>query len=724
MHGKWQQIPLGEQVQNPEADWLSELPVDRGPCPVSVRLSRDAALYVITGYARRHGVGGALPGVSGEADSPLPELQVLLEHLLLGQDMFSALIDFHNDKTGPDAIHVIAVVDASGLEVLKTLSSTNPHCRLTDIGLGLPSDAYTTGRIVAPDQVPGQQEPTDLDGSEVIVATIDDGIGFANTRFRLTPTATRIEYFWDMRAPPIDRNNIEALFGRVLRKREIDGLLAQVPDDDEALYRRAACLEPDDDRRQGVKFRTTHGTHVLDVAAGYDFDVPEERAIAAKRPIIAVQLPSEVIAERSDAFTAQWLKFALSKIRHQAMELANRIALARHRSEIKYLPIVVNFSFGAFAGPHDGESAIERTIQAFIESYRNLPGHPPCEVVIPVGNGFQSKAIAQFKAGDIADVAELPWRILPDDKTSSFVQVWLPPSGETAQQIAVSLVPPFGDPATVPWSCLDHAVQWVVDKGVVARLYHQKVRRPDGRHRERVVIAVCGTESDDDSDVRAPVGLWTIRIRNLRLAGDAVVDLRIQRDDSLMGQRPTGRQSYFDHPLYATYEEPSGRIRNDSEGEAGPVTRKGTYNSYATGLKAVVVGGYRRADGAPAIYSGSGSNFSGRPGPTLSAVSDESRAVSGILASGTYSGSVFRQNGTSVSAPAVTRALADVIASDPTIACDGAIQRLLDGIGGNYQGPQERYRPVEAARQGRGRLIPTEPPAHRSHFQDPVARLP
>jgi hypothetical protein len=49
--------------------------------------------------------------------------------------------------------------------------------------------------------------------------------------------------------------------------------------------------------------------------------------------------------------------------------------------------------------------------------------------------------------------------------------------------------------------------------------------------------------------------------------------------------------------------------------------------------------------------------------PDLAAVSEESPALPGVLAAGTYSGSVAILNGTSDAVPQVTRALADQIAT-------------------------------------------------------------
>lgn len=731
MTNEWKKIALDGGVRSPEAHWLSDVPVERGPCPCSIRLSREAAAFLVDRYGDRFGLSGLVPAGLYAAGGPDPLLARLVPRVRFGQETFSALIDFLNRQDGPDAIHVSVLVDEEEIASLSELSIPE-HCRVTEVGLGLPLEAYGSGAVVHPDNNPAYDAPTELDGSEVVIAIIDDGIGFVNTRFRLDLTQTRIEYFWDMRVPPEVQDNSDAPVGRVLRKSKIDALLREHPYDEERIYRKVGLIDTRTERRQQSRFQATHGTHILDIAAGYDFTDPRQREIAAKRPIIAVQLPSEVIAERSDAFTAQWLKFALDKIREQAIELAIRTARSTNR-ELRYFPLVVNFSFGTFAGPHDGESTIERTIQAFIDNYRALPGGPLCEVVIPVGNSYQSRAIARLVAsnhGLVAAsgrdgthehhrVAYLPWRVQPDDKTASFVQIWTPEAAEgSGQRVAVSLTPPSGGPQEACWTELGSASEWVSDGRVLARLYHQTVPRKNGMNRECVVIAIRGTGSDIQGEPRCPPGLWTIGIKNLGLRENDCVDVRIRRDDSLRGQRSTGRQSYFDHPDYVVRDPITGRIQNHSAGETGPVTRRDTFNSYATGLRPVVVGGYRQSDGTPASYSGAGpvgSEFE-KPGPTLAAVSDESPAVPGVLAAGTYSGSTLRQNGTSVAAPAVVRALADCFASGCNRQTFVTSIARIDAAG--LPGTQQAYAPVDPSRQGVGRL-PTAPvPRHRRQMAD------
>ena len=83
-------------------------------------------------------------------------------------------------------------------------------------------------------------------------------------------------------------------------------------------------IDPASGLRQPLRAAVSHGTHVLDIAAGYDRRT--EAAQAAKRPIIAVQFPAQVAENRSDTWLPQSLKRALDWILVKADELSAKLA--------------------------------------------------------------------------------------------------------------------------------------------------------------------------------------------------------------------------------------------------------------------------------------------------------------------------------------------------------------------------------------------------------------
>lgn len=590
---------------------------------------------------------------------------------------------------------------------------------LQHVGLGNGSIVQADG--ASDRSFKGVQESTALDGGEVLIAVIDDGIAFAHDRFRLGPTETRVEYFWSMESVPAGAGPSPVPAGRTLRKSEIDALLAQYDgEEEERIYRACGLIDPRRDARQPLRHWWSHGTHVLDVAAGYDWRNTEQRKAAKKRPIVAVQLPPDVVADTTGSLTAPYLQAALDRIFDNAVDLARRIEKSSGSGKVKYLPLVVNFSFGVFAGPLDGESPVEAMIDAFAERYRALDGGPLCEVVLPAGNSFQERAVARFEAGPVGDVHEIPLRVQPCDKTVSFVHVWLPamPTKSNGSKMSVSLVPPRSGPDREEWSICGQMLDWEVDGQVLARIYHRHVLRSGGKRREQAVIAIRPTEVDNCSEPRAPAGLWTIRLRNDGLDPTAAIDLRVQRDDPLIGQDLRARQSYFDQPDYVRFDCPSGRERNHTDDENGPVTRRGSLNAYAGSRGPVVVGGFRRSDGAPARYSAAGRPGESRDTPDLSAVTEESEAHYGVIGAGTFSGSVYLQNGTSVAVPAFVRAFVDALLDKGGTTRDAFIASVA-GAEGGHAGPRGKYVAHQPERHGHGRLVPDDGaiPGHRRRVE-------
>ena len=559
------------------------------------------------------------------------------------------------------------------------------------------------------------------EGSPVIIATIDDGIGIANHRFRLGPTETRVRHFLDLAliGEPTAKGWVDDVLGRSWTGTEIIKLLCQ---DEEQVYRAMGLIDPASRLRQPLRAAVSHGTHVLDIAAGYDWR--KEAAQAAKRPIIAVQFPAQVAENRSDTWLPQSLKRALDWILVKADELSAKLAAELSEppgadGKPRRFPLIVNASFASMAGPQDGYSDVEQRLTQFLETYRGNGPRELCNVVFSAGNTLQLRAVAQM---DILpeNFGEIQWRVLPDDKTPNFVEIWLPTQGgddQQRQQAEVSLVPPRDAPANIQPSRLGAAVEWRNGKDVAASLYHQRFPRPGGS-RECVTIAIRPTADDREGAAVVPSGRWRIRVKNTT-AQELGIGLRVHRDDVGLFAGTGARQSYFEDASYERFEPGSGRLIND-ERRGGRrktrITREGTLNTYAYADGVIAVGGYRNSDDKPAPYSAAGSagqppvssySTSQRPKrvqlkhrtkdsggklvdwPDLAAVSEESPALDGVLAAGTYSGSTAILGGTSVAAPQVTRARADEIATGGSLGsllkprgASGQISRpLRDGLG-------------------------------------------
>ena len=558
-----------------------------------------------------------------------------------------------------------------------------------------------------------QDKPPDLDpvGGEpnpgtVVIGVIDYGIAFAHERFRLNHDETRIEYFWVQDAPceeaignygpgladvpkhfehqvagsarepegPIGVNPVP--YGREFNKGEIDNLLAAQADngivDEDILYRRVAG-QLGHHWLRSISRRVAHGTHVMDLACGYDL-ADEDRK---KRPIVCVQLPEATTADTSgenlDAYALDGIRYILDRAD----------AIARQRDWAS-LPVVINFSFGNVAGPHDGTSDLEEAIDELIDA------HPNLSVVIPSGNSHLGRLHAELAFERPGQSVDLHWRLPPDDRTPSFLEIWLPlevwlpgidPDAKASRRrhvvdpekraspINLRIAAP-GDRAEgeLEGATPGDGLRLLADNGdVLCEARYHFIGAPTNRG--MFLIALQPTRRVDPAlgtpaNPVAPSGIWTIKLENVSLKPKGRVEAWIQRDDTPYGFPRRGRQSYFDHACYQRFDHGGRVIEHDSEQEPCIIKRAGSMNAIATGARTLVVGGYVRRTEEPARYSAGGpvAHRWPRRGPDAVAVSDESLVLRGVLAAGTRSGSVVTLDGTSVAAPQATRIKADEVA--------------------------------------------------------------
>jgi hypothetical protein len=485
----------------------------------------------------------------------------------------------------------------------------------------------------------------------VVMGIIDDGIAFAHERFRKV-AATRVEYWW-LQDGVHQGPGSPVSIGRELRKADIDALLVQctrggVVDEDE-LYRRAGLIDFRQEGHKTAAWRLAHGTHVMDLACGFDPQLDRD-----DRPIVCVQLPARVTADTSGANLTPYSTGAIDYI----LDRADRIAAARGTGR---LPVVINFSYGKLAGPHDGTSALEAFIDRRIAQRKALGSS--LEVVLPAGNSHLSRCHAPVAFASTNQVS-LDWRVLPDDRTPSVMEIWLPwrAGGPGPSRVTLRVRPPRGPLSPPIGETPGPVLQWRPGGKVVCEIKYVFETLPTDRG--MFLIELQPTADLDPTAPIAPAGIWKIELTNTALPAGEVVDARIQRDDSLYGHPRRGRQSYFYNDCYAVYDH-AGRPREDDDPTC-LVRRMGTLNAIATGRDAVVVGGFLRREKVQARYTGAGPITpqlgvlpAHRDGPDAMTVSDDSIVHYGVLAAGSRSGSVVAMNGTSAAAPQLARWIAD-----------------------------------------------------------------
>jgi hypothetical protein len=532
----------------------------------------------------------------------------------------------------------------------------------------------------------------------VVMGIIDDGIAFAHERFRRADGTTRIANWWMQdgvwdsvgNGPPIGH-------GRQRDMGQINQLLTDCKHDlvvnEDEVYARVGLVDYRRAGHKSVAWRAAHGTHVMDVACGYD---PADDRI--DRPIVAVQLPTRLTADTSGTADGGLLSpiFALPLAKANQVFQAIFYILACAAKIDLHAPVVINLSYGLIAGPHDGKLPLEAAVDWLIAALRTVNVH--VEVVLPAGNNYLSRCHALLAFPAQNTVRSLSWRIRPDDKTPSFLEVRLPspPNPLLGSRLAVTLTPPGGTESPLVEERLGDLWIWKDSAGrEIARVAYTFKLLPAPH--SWFLISVSPTASLDPygalgpglaNATLAPSGAWTVKLYNRQLSPAQPVHVWIQRDDSLYGFPRLGRQSYFEEDLYKLFDDGGRPNEDDAKDRAGALTRRrGTINAIATGTQTNVIGGWVRRDGRLPSYAAAGTAGvppATRAAPNYIVPTDDSLVHAGVLAAGSRSGSVVAMSGTSVAAPRFARALADhlggVAPLPPATAIGGLPERIGNGL--------------------------------------------
>jgi len=526
---------------------------------------------------------------------------------------------------------------------------------------------------IGPGFLPGEAAPApaacdlcalegDLDPARPVMALIDEGIGFLNARFRAARQSTRFLGIWlqaderRVQGPIGPWGDIR--LGRVLTADEIDAMLGSGQQEADLYHQLSRSLYPPPANSAFLR-RIGHGSHTLDLAAGAGFTDP-----MAQVPILAVQLPPASIAEtagrRMGAHLVQGLRWILAEVLRRS-----------HGTDLP--PVVVNLSIGALAGPGDATEFLADWLAYEIDRHHRLAPGSELRFAAAYGNARRSRLVARAEAR-ISHPVTLDWRLLPDDATSSFLEIRVDPA--LSEGLSLCLTPPQGSglpPLTVDWPAAPLGWRLGGGTGPVALVSFST----ETGGQALCHLSLAPTRPAPGGTWAAP-GLWRVTFRTARNEPVRVI-ARVQRDDTPFGHAPNGRQSWLDHPEGWTWEDDLRAFALPDPGGAGapscPVTRQGSAVSFAGCDRPEVytVGALRpgRAAGTwlPSRFSAEGAvaliHPGESPGPTLSAQGEDGPMTGGVRATGLLTGSTARLAGTSMSAPAVARRLLDYFRTTP-----------------------------------------------------------
>ncbi|MEM6477786.1 MAG: hypothetical protein AAF647_01945, partial [Pseudomonadota bacterium] len=239
----------------------------------------------------------------------------------------------------------------------------------------------------------------------IVIGVIDDGIPFAHRAFDGPDGRTRVEACW-MQGMAQDGSG-RVRFGREVTGDDIMALRTTHGDDEDAIYRAAGALGGGGLSPSSLIGDLCHGAHTLGALAA-DSDVQVR--------IIAVDLPPNITWDTSGYGKEMFMLAGL----HYIFDRADKLAAA-HGTQT--LPMVLSVSYGYSGGAHDGQATLEAAMDELMTARRALA---PTAFVLPTGNSYldATHAVAELAPGDA--MTPLPWRIAADDRTSTFLEIWLP----------------------------------------------------------------------------------------------------------------------------------------------------------------------------------------------------------------------------------------------------------------------------------------------------------
>ncbi|MEO0498172.1 MAG: hypothetical protein AAF141_12525 [Pseudomonadota bacterium] len=663
-----------------------------GPAPATlITLNKGDRLDPYTQWHSQYGADFDILQRLGDAYGPFEET------VAIDADTLDPMVTLSRDIKAGGVKHKAAAEDKETLRARLPLSPRSLP-QADDRNLTPEAEFANTIEAIKDPALSSDDQAFDPN-SLVITGVMDSRINIANAQFRLCeglsnkPGPSRVDFAWIQDGTFQKDGSVRA--GREWTNSQINNVLAK-HDDEASAVRELEIMHPNKGPMSAVAPRVSHGTHVLDLAAGHDFRASKTSTIPAHHRIIAVQLPDVVTADTSGThlfpMTAWGLKYILD--RATAMSVKHKVAI----------PLVINFSYGTGAGPHNAEHAIERMMRKLIVRYRtNLLAllnadrskdaklsqeDVRVEIVLPAGNRRLAQAYAQQMVANEpsskAPSLTLPLRLQPDDHTSNFLEVWIPIGADFT---TIEITPPG---ATEPLQLTDlhQGPQLLVRSNaataaasaVIGRISLEPPSHKEATKRQ-LFIALAPTiflaTAAAPHRATCPSGLWKIKIVATGLKKGERLESWVQRDDVALAQHTGARPAYFDDDAYeATRLQPNGEPRLDDPAlNSSVVQRQGSINGMATRPEAAnqtaaiedaieVVGGlvgnpFGVADG-PAFYSGIGFT-GGKPKithPDSHRPSDRSRVLRGVMASGFLSGSHVALSGTSVAAPQRAREIA------------------------------------------------------------------
>jgi hypothetical protein len=538
---------------------------------------------------------------------------------------------------------------------------------------------------------PRPEDATPVSGKkvQVVMGFIDDGCPYAHPAFRDPRTrGTRVRYLWDQ-DPDRSADDPEDWwmpadglgYGAELRPYALDTVVGQtvspwapyeaadyVPVRLDLGINGSRLDTPGRLPRPARSMRTsTHGSGVMHVAAGRPLPIdphrlrgtecdrgPDWQDAAGEMALLFVQLPSRSILDTSGGSLGVHVLDGLYYLEWRANQLGR--VKSEQVPDIRTVELVVNISYGAVAGPHDGSSILERAIEDFVRRRSKT------WVVTAAGNSHRSRTHAQLLLSPGCDAGHFVWRVGADNPLESYLEIWLPYSWHhDGEPFAPALLSTFRFTVQAPGDVEPCNVRmgehWLLPDSTDRRktpragvVFARKVVQ--GEHGTMVLLALAPTQmavpGTRPPRSTAPHGDWVVQVHwagasECAPAGsdkdtgvlvhawaernDLVYGLTRRQQSAVFSDQPAPEPTEFSpsslrmrrerdfsgEPPWAMRPEPAlGSIANVGPVQGGSNSRPWDVVSELVDDKVheygrvVVVGGYRLADGEMTAYSSGG----------------------------------------------------------------------------------------------------------------------
>jgi subtilisin family serine protease len=324
-------------------------------------------------------------------------------------------------------------------------------------------------------------------GSGVVIGIVDFGCDFAHQNFRNADGSTRLLAIWDQQGPSSPSSPFG--YGKVYTPADINqALLAPDP------YTALGYGPPPDAKLDSPG---THGTHVMDIAAGNGRGSGTP-GVAPGAELVFVELGASDIPWQGSTVVGSTFGDSVQML--EAMRFIFDMAGNR--------PCVINLSLGTNGGPHDGTTLVEQGADALISQA------PLRALVIAASNAFADgiHAADTVPAGGVVD---LRWAVPAADFTHNELEVWY---GDEDQFRLEILLP---DGTSIGSLDLGESGRLEDDQGKT--LIFVAHRQADPNNGDNVIGVFL--------EAGLPAGTWTIRLHGVQVTSGAF-HAWIERDDA------------------------------------------------------------------------------------------------------------------------------------------------------------------------------------------------